>query len=160
AVKFTEPGGRIIMRADGLRDDQNTVRAHFSVIDTGRGIPKEYQEKIFEAFHQGESSAARLFGGTGLGLTISANLVRLMGGHLELESELGAGSVFSFEIPFKVGRELPSHSLNAPVASQENEISFEKLQALNVLVVEDNVINQKVFVRILDKFGCTTTVAE
>jgi two-component system, sensor histidine kinase and response regulator len=76
------------------------VRLHFSVTDTGIGIPPEKWASIFEAFTQADGSTTRSFGGTGLGLTISSRLVGLMGGRLRVKSEPGAGSTFDFALDF------------------------------------------------------------
>ncbi|HAQ19906.1 MAG TPA: hypothetical protein DCR40_11835 [Prolixibacteraceae bacterium] len=97
AIKFTSAGGIEI----GYQPKGNLVE--FYVKDTGIGIPVEYQEKIFERFRQVESSTTRKFGGNGLGLAITRNLVELMGGKIWLESELGKGTVFRFTLPGKTG---------------------------------------------------------
>ena len=99
AVKFTSSGAVTIrMRRDEpLRDGVNAVR--FDVVDTGVGIPKEMLARLFEPFEQADASISRRFGGTGLGLTITRRLVEAMGGKVSVESELGAGSRFSFVIP-------------------------------------------------------------
>ena len=100
AIKFT-PRGHILVairRGDARR--ALDVRLHFSVTDTGIGIPPEKRASIFEAFTQADGSTTRRFGGTGLGLTISSTLVTLMGGRLSVESEPGAGSTFHFALDF------------------------------------------------------------
>lgn len=97
AIKFTSTGSIEI----GYQPKGNLVE--FYVKDTGIGIPVEYQEKIFERFRQVESSTTRKFGGNGLGLAITRNLVELMGGKIWLESELGKGTVFRFTLPGKTG---------------------------------------------------------
>ncbi|MBF0569142.1 MAG: transporter substrate-binding domain-containing protein, partial [Nitrospirae bacterium] len=94
AIKFTEHGG--ITLTVNQRDEDGTML--FSIVDTGLGIPEDRQDKIFEAFTQADSSTTRRFGGTGLGTTISRQLVELMGGRIWLESELNKGSVFSFTV--------------------------------------------------------------
>ncbi len=101
ALKFTERGHVFVaVREDSRAEGSTTL--HFSVTDTGIGIPPEKHDAIFEAFRQADGSTTRRFGGTGLGLTISATLVRLMGGRLWVESEPGAGSTFHFTVALDV----------------------------------------------------------
>jgi signal transduction histidine kinase len=100
ASKFTS-GGRItleVARESALRDGAAVV---FTVSDTGIGMTREQQQRIFEAFSQGDASTARRFGGTGLGLAISKRLCQMMGGDIELTSEPGAGSVFRIRLPIQ-----------------------------------------------------------
>jgi len=100
ALKFTERGKIVVeARKETERDDCTTF--HFSVRDTGIGIPNDKQQLIFDAFSQADSSSTRKFGGTGLGLTISNRLVDLMGGRIWVESELGRGSTFHFTVRLK-----------------------------------------------------------
>jgi signal transduction histidine kinase/ligand-binding sensor domain-containing protein len=99
AIKFTSSGS-IQLRSTLYDRRGRTVTLHFSVSDTGVGIPADKTDLIFEAFRQADSSTSRKFGGTGLGLTISSRLVGMMGGHLWVESELGKGSVFHFTAVF------------------------------------------------------------
>ncbi|WP_456391598.1 ATP-binding protein [Nitratifractor sp.] len=98
ATKFTEAGGEIDVSFVKVGEDDESVTIRFSVKDTGIGISPEQQEKIFEAFSQADSSTTRKYGGTGLGLAITSDLVKHMGGTLELESELGKGSEFFFTL--------------------------------------------------------------
>jgi signal transduction histidine kinase len=104
AIKFTGAGSvSLAAHLDAL--EENAVTAHFSVSDTGVGIPPEKTGTIFEAFRQAESSTSRKYGGTGLGLTISAQLVAMMGGRIWVESQLGAGSTFHFTAVFQCEHE-------------------------------------------------------
>ncbi len=96
SLKFTPAGGRIYVEIIKSRGTDSTCRLLFSVTDTGIGIPQDKKELIFEAFSQADTSITRKFGGTGLGLTISINLVKQMGGILQMESEEGKGSRFYF----------------------------------------------------------------
>ena len=102
AIKFTE-SGEVVIRAERIEIPQG-VGIHFSVRDTGIGIPKEKQATIFDAFTQADGSTTRRYGGTGLGLTISTRLVQLMGGDIWVESEPGVGSEFHFESCFQIAR--------------------------------------------------------
>src|SRR5579863_2212764 len=134
AIKFTEHGEvvvRVVTEAHGEPD----VLLHFSVSDTGIGIPMEKQQHIFEAFAQADSSTTRKYGGTGLGLAISAQLCELMGGVMWVESEVGRGSTFHFTAHF--GR---------PQSSTEKapEPAPLKLHDLPVLVVDDNATSRQI----------------
>jgi two-component system, sensor histidine kinase and response regulator len=100
AIKFTNSGGCVELRSTLFERRDATVTLHFSVRDTGVGIPADKVDLVFEAFRQADSSTSRKFGGTGLGLTISSRLVGMMGGHLWVESEVGKGSAFHFTAVF------------------------------------------------------------
>ena len=105
AIKFTDPHGGISIEIKKLGKIDNYAKVYFEVRDTGVGIPPEKKEQIFEAFSQADISVTRKYGGTGLGLTISSEFIKLMGGKLDLESELGKGSKFFFTLEIE---EVPS----------------------------------------------------
>src|SRR6202049_3688712 len=107
AIKFTEEG-TILLNTELEERTGDAVRLHISVSDTGMGIPPEKQHLIFESFAQADGSTTRRFGGTGLGLTISRQLVELMGGRMWVESEVGKGSTFHFYCNFQQGTAAPS----------------------------------------------------
>lgn len=143
AIKFTEKG-EVVVRAEMVEDLGNTVSLRFAVTDTGIGIPIDRQQAIFERFIQADGSTTRRFGGTGLGLTISRQLVHMMDGRMGVESEPGKGSTFWFNI-------LLEKSTNR----RENEDSdFTDLHGVRVLVVDDSATNRQVFTRMLEGFGC------
>ena len=147
SIKFTNHGEVRLEVSSETIDSTHYIR--FSVFDTGIGISTEHQEKIFNAFSQAESSTSRNFGGTGLGLTISSRLVSLMGGELNCESSPGAGSLFSFSIPFQPGK------------TKAREVEIPKsLNMLKVLVVEDNQYVRALLKRILKSFGWTVYFVE
>ena len=99
AIKFTSTGSVFLgITLESLSDSETVL--HFAVVDTGMGIPKEKQKVIFDAFSQADNSSTRKFGGTGLGLTISSQLVQLMNGSMWVESEPGCGSTFHFTARF------------------------------------------------------------
>jgi CheY-like chemotaxis protein len=123
---------------------------HYTVRDTGIGIPADRLEKMFEAFEQGDASTSRRFGGTGLGLAISARLVALMGGRIWAESQLGLGSTFHFTIPFQVPAET-----QLPRPAEVN-----MLHGLPVLVVDDNDTNRLILQEMLVRWGMSVAVAE
>ncbi|MFI5281437.1 MAG: ATP-binding protein, partial [Gemmatimonadales bacterium] len=149
AVKFTHEGEVVVSaRPVSEKDGKATVR--FSVRDTGIGIPEEQREAIFQPFSQGDVSMTRAYGGTGLGLTISQRLVRMMGGTLELKSEVGRGSEFGFEITL-AAEEAPPAPLPTPRAV--------RLSGLRMLVVDDNKSNRNVVRGLLFAAGVTVDEA-
>ena len=99
-VKFTEKG-EIVISSVVLAEDENNVELKFSVRDTGIGLSKEQQGKLFKSFSQADTSTTRQYGGTGLGLAICKNLVEMMGGEIWVESETGKGSCFYFTVKLK-----------------------------------------------------------
>lgn len=152
AIKFTTQGYILVkLGVDETKDDVVTV--HFSVEDTGIGIPPDKHQVIFEAFTQADSSTTRQFGGTGLGLSICSQLVSMMNGKIWLNSELEKGSIFHFTIPFKCDQ----------VAHVSDEVAKAAYQSTttgrHILVVDDNVINQRLICSILEKHGHRVTVA-
>ncbi len=138
AIKFTESGEVVLNASVESRTNENVV-LHFSVTDTGIGIPREKQKAIFEAFAQGDASTTRKYGGTGLGLSISSQLSELMGGRIWLESEPGRGSTFHFTVRLGLQRSATSEQLPVPV----------KLLALPVLVVDDNSTSRQILEEML-----------
>jgi PAS domain S-box-containing protein len=154
ASKFTPAGGAIILRCSGRATNLNTWQVEFSVGDTGIGIPEERQQAIFEAFTQADGSTTRKYGGTGLGLTICARFVELMGGKLSVRSRPGCGSVFFFELQMEQAS--PGAQAEAKVSSTT---SGPHAESLHMLLVEDNLVNQRVAKAILEKAGHVVTVA-
>ncbi|MDI1255347.1 MAG: PAS domain S-box protein [Flavobacterium sp.] len=146
AVKFTEKG-KIeldVTLLEKISDSQNKLR--FLVKDTGIGILKENQKKIFKAFSQEDNSTTRKFGGTGLGLTISNQLLSLMDSYLQLESEIGYGSIFYFDVVLHSPKETIQEPENImefmkPNAYENNEKDISLNYNLKILVAEDNKIN-------------------
>jgi signal transduction histidine kinase/DNA-binding response OmpR family regulator len=138
AIKFTERGSvRIAVSNEGTNDDG--VQLGIKVSDTGIGIDKDKLTAIFERFQQAEDSVTRNYGGSGLGLAIVKDLVTLMQGHLEVESEEGKGTCFHLRIPCKVPAEIPPALAGR---AQDNEIEAGSLHHVQMLVVEDNQVNQ------------------
>ncbi|RMH10597.1 MAG: response regulator [Armatimonadetes bacterium] len=155
AVKFTDTG-EVVARLVCLRAETDQLHLRFEVQDTGIGIPPEKHALIFEPFRQADGSTTRKYGGTGLGLAISRKLVELMGGCMGVESEVGKGSRFWFELTLPVA-EPPAY-----VRLEQTERTTEPtiLIGLRVLVAEDNYVNQKVIRRTLEKWGVTVEIAE
>ncbi len=142
AIKFTEKG-EVVVRAQLQKQSDDGYLLHFEVVDTGIGIPPEKQRLIFDPFSQADGSTTRRFGGTGLGLTISTQLVALMGGEISLDSQPGHGSTFHFDAHFGRAKSAP------PTPSR----SVAKLQNLRVLVVDDNATNRRVITGMLRLWG-------
>ncbi len=145
AIKFTEKGS-VTLSVTVESKDKDKLNVHFSLKDTGIGIPADKLDTIFESFGQASSATARKFGGTGLGLTISRQLVEMHGGELKVRSTFGKGSEFYFTIPY-VKTEKPQEEAGAEFGDQE------KLAGKTILLVEDNEFNQMVAVdTLLDLF--------
>lgn len=146
AVKFTEVG-EIEFAVRRLKQDEEKITLRFSVRDTGIGIPKEKQKRIFDAFTQEDSSVSKKYGGTGLGLTISNNLLKYMGTNLMLESEMEKGSVFYFDIEVPYDKD----------AQLDNEDDMSEIG--RVLVVDDNQNNRTILQHMLAYKNITSEVA-
>jgi signal transduction histidine kinase/DNA-binding response OmpR family regulator len=149
ALKFTEHG-EVGLRVGSEGESGDGVTLHFVVTDTGIGIPAEKQHLIFEAFSQADSSMARKYGGTGLGLTISARLVALLGGRIWLESEPGRGSTFHFTAQAKAAAGEPGPP----------SVESDPLEAVTVLAVDDNAISRRVLNDLMAGWGMRVTVAD
>ena len=159
SIKFTEDGD-IWISVKQTRHDGKFVSLLFEIKDNGEGIGKEKQKAIFENFTQGSTQINRKFGGTGLGLSIVKNLLSLLNSEIDLESELGEGSKFTFELQF----EAPESEINAtstPVMTEkEIKISNDIMEDKHILVVEDNKINQMITRKILEKNKVICDVAD
>ena len=149
AIKFTEQG-EVALEVEVLERGTETVLLQFSVRDSGIGIPQEKQQSIFEAFSQADSSTTRRYGGTGLGLTVSARLVALMGGRIWVESEEGKGSRFSFTARLTLSED-QVRSVGPEDAHLEN---------IPVLVVDDNSANRRMLDHLLAGWGMRVSLAE
>ena len=149
SLKFTERG-EINLRVQRESVKEESICLHFSVEDTGIGIPAEQQARIFEAFTQVDGSTARRFGGTGLGLTICRQLVEMMGGRIWVESAPGKGSTFHFTANFGISK------------AAESPLPVEKAQltGMRALVVDDNLTNRRILERLLAGWGMKPTLAE
>jgi signal transduction histidine kinase/CheY-like chemotaxis protein/HPt (histidine-containing phosphotransfer) domain-containing protein len=148
AVKFTEHGA-VVMRLKPLKMEAGRVMVRVEVADTGVGIAPENQSRIFDEFTQEDASTTRRFGGTGLGLAIARQIVELMGGRIELVSEPGIGSVFSFELSLPVA----DGSLQPPAP-------LRSLDGLRILLVHDNATARALIGKALrDWAGCPSEAA-
>ena len=147
AIKFTD-SGEILLSAELESREQDEITIRFMVSDTGIGIPLEKQESIFSAFTQADSSTTRKYGGTGLGLTIATRLASMMGGRAWLESEIGRGSRFFFNV-----------HMEAVAKTIESRTIAEPLPDARVLVVDDNQTSRQILQTTLNAWGVRTTCA-
>ena len=154
AIKFTE-SGTIKLNVEGYEKSAEQVHLVFTVQDTGKGIPEEQQEKIFNSFTQANNSHTRTHGGAGLGLTISRQLAESIGGSLKLKSEPGIGSTFTFTADYQRAEICKLDKSAMPDA----EIVSDALSGLNILLVEDDAINQQIATGLLHASGASVTIA-
>lgn len=156
SIKFTE-NGEIWLRVKNTEKTPKKILIHFEVQDTGDGISKKKQNTIFESFSQGSLQINRKYGGTGLGLSIVKNLLELMGSKIYLESKLGEGSKFWFDISYDLS-EIDGKSTNV----KDIEVVFEDdiFEDKAILIVEDNKINQMITKKILEKKKMVCTVVD
>jgi two-component system sensor histidine kinase/response regulator len=150
AIKFTATGG-VEVRVELEQGSGNTATLHFSVRDTGIGIPEEKQRTIFAAFTQADSSMTRKYGGTGLGLAISSRLVQMMGGEIRVESEMNQGSTFHFTV--QLTRQNLATRMYQPVGA-------ELLRDTRVLIADENSNNRRILEEIVKTWGMKPTLAE
>ncbi len=157
SIKFTE-NGDIWINVKRVNQVGQLVFLHFEIKDNGEGISKEKQSSIFENFTQGSLQINRKFGGTGLGLSIVKNLLNLMNSEIYLDSELGKGSTFSFDLKFEAFEQTDGVAASqlAKTAPLTNDIMHNK----KILIVEDNKINQMITRKILEKHNVICDVAD
>lgn len=147
AIKFTD-SGEVVLRTRTVSRENGNIRIHFSVTDTGIGISKSNLNRLFRSFSQVDASTTRNYGGTGLGLVISQNLVELMGGTIGIESQEGVGSTFWFEIPFEVAER---SSRTSPINNQ--------LAGKRVLIVDDNQTSRMILSDYMLEWGLEPVAA-
>jgi len=156
AIKFTQ-NGDIYLRVQKVNESKKRINLHFEIEDNGEGISKDKQNSIFESFTQGSVAINRKFGGTGLGLSIVKNLLDLLNSEITLESTLGKGSKFSFDLEFD------NILLSDKEKSDYNktyDVDYAALENHTFLVVEDNKINQMITRKILEKNNITCETAD
>ena len=144
AVKFTKEG-EVVLEV-GRPKEGGDGRLRFAVRDTGIGIPPDKLARLFQAFSQGDASTTRQFGGTGLGLVISQRIVDIMGGRIEVMSEVGLGSTFHFTIPLPVAEERVG----------DTDLARDELQGRCALVVDDNATNRRIVRHLLEAWRMST----
>jgi signal transduction histidine kinase/DNA-binding response OmpR family regulator len=150
AIKFTERGEVLATVKVAWREGDGMAVIRFAVEDTGIGIPEEKREAIFQPFEQADGSTTRKFGGTGLGLAISARLVTMMGGQIEVESQVGEGSIFSFTARLEV----------IPAKAVDDVMGVEVLQGRSVLIVDDNATNRRILRSMTSQWEMRSTTVE
>ena len=151
AIKFTDEGGVCVTAR--MKDDSEDDVLLVEVRDTGVGIKEKQLESIFANFKQADATTARRFGGTGLGLPISRNLARLMGGDVHARANAGPGSTFTIELPVRVLDQCEKVDAEAPASSPS------PVHDVSLLVVEDNVVNQVLIEAMCQKLGVDVTIA-
>lgn len=149
AIKFTNEG-EVLLSVRKRSEDKTSTELEFSVLDSGIGIAAEHYDKIFDAFQQADTSTTRRYGGTGLGLAISRRLVQLMGGDIQVESEIGKGSTFRFQAAF--GKD--SNRADGTV------LDTVQFQDTSILVVDDNATNRRILVELLSAWGLAVHAVE
>ncbi|MCL2759028.1 MAG: ATP-binding protein [Treponema sp.] len=146
AVKFTPENGSVKVDTHFLEEKNGVCTLQISVIDSGIGINKEHLKRLFQSFHQAESSTARKYGGTGLGLSISKSIVEMMGGEIWVDSEPGKGSTFAFTIQVQRGTENAENQLEKNT-DKEGDDDFT---GHRILLVEDVDINREIVLTLLE----------
>jgi light-regulated signal transduction histidine kinase (bacteriophytochrome)/DNA-binding response OmpR family regulator len=150
AIKFTAEG-EVVVQVELQEESEDEATLHFTVRDTGVGIPLEKQQTIFEAFTQADSSITRKYGGTGLGLAISFRLVNMMGGRIWVESDIGRGSTFHFTVRFRMQK----------ISSRKyGPVGTEMLRDLAALIVDDNATNRRILEEAVLLWKMKPTLAE
>jgi signal transduction histidine kinase len=155
SIKFTEKGfTKLVITIHEDIGHEGFYKLHFAVTDSGIGIHKKHQEKIFESFTQADANTTRRFGGSGLGITISDKILQMMQSKLYVQSELGKGSTFWFEVQVKKSSYVPQNKIII------NNTGTYSLPGINILLAEDNKINQMVAKRFLEKWNAIVTVVD
>lgn len=157
ALKFTPEQGQVTLSIDELAKTDSTTEIKFSITDTGIGISEEGKKKIFAAFEQAEDSIVNQYGGTGLGLAISSDFVHLLGGKLEVNSEVGKGSTFYFTLQI----DIPSISQRQELEALANETAVDEMEYdlsdIHILMAEDNEINAEIAKTMLEMSNATVS---
>lgn len=153
ALKFTKNGEvKVILQTNEINEEFTSI--HFRIVDTGIGIPPEKLESVFESFSQGSIEINRKYGGTGLGLTIVKKLIEIMGGKIQLESQVGKGTTFYFDLSFRIGHDNSLHE------TQSMDFDDSVLNGKKVLLIEDNKINQMITKKMVENKGMICEVID
>jgi PAS domain S-box-containing protein len=154
AIKFTRQGG-VSVRIEKKDETPEIVHIRFTVADTGIGMETAILPHIFERFRQASDFTTRYYGGTGLGLNIVKSLTEMQGGWIKVESKMGEGSTFTVEIPYKIAPTQPEHEADLAMES-----SGPGGREVTILVVEDNVMNQRLALQVLNRLGYRGQIAQ
>lgn len=154
ALKFTQKNGLVKVTVSLLSKDEDSVKLYISVADNGIGIAANHLEKIFDSFSQGDSATTRKYGGSGLGLSISKNLIKKFNGNLRVKSEKGKGSDFYFDLTLKLYKSQKDEIIQQQILTPEN------LKNFRVLIAEDNKVNMMVAKKVMQRWGVQVTEAE
>ncbi|OXA92514.1 tetratricopeptide repeat-containing hybrid sensor histidine kinase/response regulator [Flavobacterium hercynium] len=153
ALKFTQNGHvNVIAKLHSRTEAEVTV--YFEIVDTGIGIPEDKLQSVFESFSQGSIEVNRKYGGTGLGLTIVKKLIELLGGEIQLKSEVGKGSTFTFKLDFKINNE-PLQPVIETKLYDDNQLKNK-----SILLIEDNKINQMITRKMLENKAITCEIVD
>jgi len=152
AIKFTDKGG-VTVAVKNIEESNKTGVISFEIKDTGIGIVSNKINSVFGAFTQAKSDTSRIYGGTGLGLTIVKRLITLLNGHIKVESVFGKGSTFTMVLPLKIGVVTSQKEISAEVDIDEKNLGY------SILLVEDNKTNQLLAKTRLERWGCTVDIA-
>jgi CheY-like chemotaxis protein len=156
AIKFTPSGGKITLEVMEAERHVNKVLYRFIVTDTGKGMSEDFIDRLFIPFEQEDTSIARKYGGSGLGMSITKNLVSLMGGNIKVTSNLGKGTVLTIDIVF----EISDLSKEEPDLQAEKETKAFDFTGRRILIVEDNEINQEITCEILKSVHASVEIAK
>jgi PAS domain S-box-containing protein len=160
AVKFTEKGSIKLNVSVAEKTNDSKAKILFSVVDTGIGILEENKKKIFKAFSQEDNSTTRKFGGTGLGLTISNQLLGLMNSQLQLESIVQFGSAFYFYLDLEISNVISKEINQITIPDTTSEITIKKYQKIKIMLVEDNKVNMLLLKTIIKNLFSNATIFE
>lgn len=153
SVKFTPSGGSVVCVISAGPGGENQLKLQYSIIDSGPGMSKDVVENLFQSYTQADETIARKYGGTGLGLSISRGIITKMGGTLWASSQLGAGSVFHVAVTLPIAEPVQQGSTST---KDEDPI----IRPLNIMIAEDNVVNQKLLRKLLEKMGCEVFIVQ
>ena len=162
AVKYTDAGS-VILEISGKQEEEGKMRVHFSVRDTGIGIREEDRDKLYEAFERIDEEHNRSVEGTGLGMSITVRLLALMDSHLDVQSEYGKGSEFSFELTQRITNQEPIGDIHKRLKERNEKYAYEAsfvAPDAKVLLVDDNYMNRKVFRGLLNQTALQIEEAE
>lgn len=157
SLKFTPHGGKIGLDISRVCTKGKTITLRFVVYDNGIGMTEEFVKRLFDPFEQADSSIAQKYGGTGLGMSITKNLVALMQGTIAVESEIDKGTSITLEIPFEVAEEtaFPEKGLDDIEELADGDANIALFEGKKVLLAEDNEINQEIATYLLNDVGLT-----